>query len=883
MTNGALFYRADLHIHSYGKGTGSFDVVDSTNTPQAIVDLAIEKGLKIISITDHNQYMNSFIAVQYSNGKDILVIPGIEVSTTQGHLLVYFDTIENLQHFYGHLTFDDAKSVCNQGIKECLDWAENYKGIGVLAHITLSSGFEKTINRFGPPMEQIFQCKNLVGLEITNKEDVDLYTDSDSDPNHKHLLEIWRNASENKYHTDFAKLMSSDSHELIKIGQNAEGRNRLTRIKMSTLTFRSFYNALLSSESRVRIEDVIPEQRPMIKHVKIEGGLLNGTDIELSPNLSCIIGSRGTGKSTLLESIRETSGNITSSKLCDSDVWPQCITLDYIDEVGQKISFQREKNSVAVNCSDSVNGITTIPIESYGQGDTANTIQHCDENPQSIIDFLDSFLNLELFKQQDREYVEQLRRNQSEMNNIRIDLLSLSETQKVLEYERKKFKALEASNAAEIVTYHHALIKEREFRTSLIQDLKKLIDTYKELLGDNCVFEKVAEMNDDAVIVGKDYFSNVKNIVNDFSSIVAAKSAELNSALNDKIALLRSELIQWQSKESEIQDKINAKKEELTRQGIPFDLGKINQISKDIIVYEKKVQKLLEKQKKLKELMAVRKTIIKLRQDNKKEITKLHLIFASKINNNLRNSIDDFFVSIKYKEDLYSPSFERTLKELMSWRTSQVPKASLIARQISIYQFVEAVKNKKTDLLKSLKNNDNQQLLRDEEISNIINTLNFNFQYEDFESLDYDDFPTITVTKHIKEDGKDKTINRQISQLSMGQQQSVLLGILLLSDSNKPLLIDQPEDNLDSEFIYKTIVSNLRKIKEYRQVIVVTHNPNIAILGDAELIIPLKSTSTRSRVIQSGSIDNTETIKVCCEILEGGEFAFKQRKNIYGF
>lgn len=73
MSKGALFYKADLHIHSYGVGTGSFDVNDTTNTPQAIVDLAITKGLKLISITDHNQWLNSLVAIQYAVGKEILV------------------------------------------------------------------------------------------------------------------------------------------------------------------------------------------------------------------------------------------------------------------------------------------------------------------------------------------------------------------------------------------------------------------------------------------------------------------------------------------------------------------------------------------------------------------------------------------------------------------------------------------------------------------------------------------------------------------------------------------------------------------------------------------------------------------------------------------
>lgn len=157
-----------------------------------------------------------------------------------------------------------------------------------------------------------------------------------------------------------------------------------------------------------------------------------------------------------------------------------------------------------------------------------------------------------------------------------------------------------------------------------------------------------------------------------------------------------------------------------------------------------------------------------------------------------------------------------------------------------------------------------------------------NYRYEDFESELSDDLPTITVSKKITDEtGKDTYITRTLYQLSMGQQQSILLAILLQSDSKKPLLIDQPEDNLDSEFIYKSIVSNLRRIKEHRQVIIVTHNANIAVLGDAELIIPLKSNSSRTMVLNRGSIDNNNTKVLCCEILEGGKRAFKKRQTIY--
>lgn len=882
MNTGALFYKADLHIHSYGMGTGSFDVTDTTNTPQAIVDLAISKGLKIISITDHNQWLNSLAAVQYAVGKDILVVPGIEVSTTQGHLLMYFETTDELQQFYGSLTFNADRSICNQSIVECLQRAEQLGGIGVLAHITLESGFEKTIGRFGPHMEAIFQSHCLMGLEITRKEDVSLYTDSDSNTDHKRLLEIWRGVNDNKLHRDFAKLMSSDSHELAKLGNNIDGNNRLTRIKMASLTYRSFKLALMSSESRVRLEDYLPDQRPIITHVKLEGELLDGVDIDLSPNLTCIIGSRGAGKSTLLESIRETTGNESKSKLRDSEVWPQTVILDYIDEAGQHFQLQRDKYGLIINRTDPAQGITTIPIESYGQGDTANTIQHSDENPQVIIDFLDSFLNLNFLKQHDEQYVDQLRSNQSEMNKLRINLISLPAAQKNLENERAKLRKLEQTKAADIVKYNNALIQERELRKSLIEDLNDLVKTYSEILANREVFDKVAAISEENIVVGKDFFANVKAIVDSFAGVVATKSQELKDALKQKVDELNVQLKAWNDKEKEIQAKIDAKKEELTKQGIPFDLGQINQISKDIVDYEKTVKKLLEDQKKLQELQAVRKELLKARLDNKKEITRQHLLFADKINRNLKNSVDDFFITVKYQENLYSPEFADCLKQMMGWRTSQVPKASIIAQSITTLDFVKAVVNNDFAPLRAIQY-DGSQLLNDSEVNMIIQTIRQDNQFESIECLRYDDLPQIVVTKHIDVGGVRTPIVKRISQLSLGQQQSVLLGILLLSDSTKPLLIDQPEDNLDSEFIFKTIVANLRKIKEHRQVIIVTHNPNIAVLGDAELILPLKSTNVHSRIMSPGSIDNNDTVKLCCQILEGGESAFKQRQKLYGF
>ena len=99
----------------------------------------------------------------------------------------------------------------------------------------------------------------------------------------------------------------------------------------------------------------------------------------------------------------------------------------------------------------------------------------------------------------------------------------------------------------------------------------------------------------------------------------------------------------------------------------------------------------------------------------------------------------------------------------------------------------------------------------------------------------------ITISRTVYAGGKVQLMTRDFAKLSLGQQQSILLALMLSSDSRAPLIIDQPEDNLDSEFIFHSLVPVIRAAKERRQIIVVTHNPNIAVLGDAEQIIALKS------------------------------------------
>ena len=135
--------------------------------------------------------------------------------------------------------------------------------------------------------------------------------------------------------------------------------------------------------------------------------------------------------------------------------------------------------------------------------------------------------------------------------------------------------------------------------------------------------------------------------------------------------------------------------------------------------------------------------------------------------------------------------------------------------------------------------------------------------------------------------GMDKAtpVFRNSYQLSLGQNAVALLLVILtasrgLSD-NRPLLMDQPEDDLDNSYIFNTLVKEFRRTKNKRQLIISTHNANIPVSADAENIIVLKYNGEYGYLYNNGSLDNPEISKSVLDILEGGELAMRSRNDKY--
>lgn len=122
---------------------------------------------------------------------------------------------------------------------------------------------------------------------------------------------------------------------------------------------------------------------------------------------------------------------------------------------------------------------------------------------------------------------------------------------------------------------------------------------------------------------------------------------------------------------------------------------------------------------------------------------------------------------------------------------------------------------------------------------------------------------------------------KELDRLSAGQRGTVYLCLKLATDAfSKPIVFDQPEDDLDNEFIVNELIDIFKELKKYRQIIIVTHNANLVVNADAEQVIIASNEEEKLDYI-AGSLEEPKIIEDICKILEGGKEAFDRRKKKY--
>ncbi len=181
------------------------------------------------------------------------------------------------------------------------------------------------------------------------------------------------------------------------------------------------------------------------------------------------------------------------------------------------------------------------------------------------------------------------------------------------------------------------------------------------------------------------------------------------------------------------------------------------------------------------------------------------------------------------------------------------------------------------DLVQVVRQQDRQTLrertgINDNQAAKLLERLSDEDRLAALEAVELIDRPTIELN--------DNGTWKETAMLSTGQKCTTILPILLI-DSDSPLMIDQPEDNLDNRFVFETIVDSIRKVKTSRQLLFVTHNPNIPVLGEAEQVFVMESDGLAGRIRNQGDVDACQHDIVT--LLEGGVDAFRLRRDRYGY
>lgn len=643
--NGASFRRADIHIHSYGLENGSYDVTDESMTPKAIVDLAIEENLEVISITDHNEISNSIEAFKYAEDENLLVLLGIEVSTVNGHLLVYFPTVDKLKKFHSSLKIDSNKEQCQESMTTCLDLATSNDGVCIAAHIDSDKGFVKEVGKYNNVMRDIVTHKNLLGIEIKSRNSKDWFSNNDSIPERVNFLKE-RNSILNleEFHS-IAKVMNSDAHKLSSLGTNSQGDKKITRFKMDRLTFESFLIALRDPDSRVRIEELIPETIPYFYGIKTEGGFLGEKYIKLSKNLNSIIGGRGAGKSTLLQSIQSGSGSLKNSKLLDSEAWPDRIRLFLMDETNTIHEFIKDKfqDELIYQGSDEEKPVK-FNIETYNQGKTAEIIRNAKEDPSALLNYFDEFIEFDELKTKEEHVRNTIADQQTRVNFLRDQVNKIPEVKDQLKNVEKKLEFLKKKKLGALIAWETNLQEGRKFREDLEKDLNSAIDSVIDGLSDKTLLNQITDQEVGDLKVGKEEHEKILKAINKLISILDTTSKNIERDWEVIKLDINKQIASWKKRESEILEKIEEKKNELEQKGIKFDLAYIRQLTQTKAQYNKNLSKLKTQHEQYKKELKILSELYKTRLQLKTQIYNKRLGWVTKVNEYLKSTIREFSI-----------------------------------------------------------------------------------------------------------------------------------------------------------------------------------------------------------------------------------------------
>ena len=890
LPSGAGFVRCALQVnpHHYGESYRGSPIDGNPESFAAeLVNRASELQISVFAVTDHNSVrdVDSFRAA--AQGTDITVLPGFEVESTDGiHVLCIYDTdtdTAQLERYLGKLGIlkpEPSREPCGSDFARILSTVSSQGGIAIAAHATGAKGLFQALQKSA--RARAWKNEKLLAIQIPASID-------DLDEGERSII---RNEV-----PEYARGYKAGQRQAIAVvnAKDVAGSDDLDDERATTLikfagrpSVEGLRQAFLDPDSRIRLNsDDTPEEHSELVALTWIGGFLDGGAIHFNPNLNVFIGGRGAGKSTVVESIRyvldlEPAGDLARSAHQD--------IVRHVLRSGTKVSLLLRSLHPAERDYRIERTVPNPPIVRDAEGQVSHLrprdvlpsvevfgqheISELTRSASKLTGLLRRFVRADIDLDTRRaKILRDLQTSRQSLLNTDTDLASIDERLAELPHLEETLERFQEAGLEERLGEQSLLVRESRIVDSIPERLQSLRDALTMLRQELPLDRTFLSARALAGLPGGPILDRTNAVFQELSDALESAAQRIEDALkqaDERIAVVASE---WSEHKSGIDERYEAILRELQKSAVDGE---------EFIRLRRSIENLRPLEERRSGLMRLRTEAHQRRRNLLDEWENLKAgqfrdlsRAAKEVNEKLRGYVK---VEVMAAGDR-SPLAE-LLRDEVGGRLTESIRQLEAEDDLSLPGFVSHCRGGAAELAKHYGFTPGQA-------ENLAGAGESTFlKIEELELA-----PTTRLFLNTSGDQKIESW-QSLDQLSKGQKATAVL-LLLLLDSDAPLIIDQPEDDLDNRFISEVIVSKMRENKQRRQFVFSTHNANIPVLGDAELIVGLDAKGDAEledatgqafiRPEHMGSIDTPSVRSLVEEILEGGKDAFERRRRKYGF
>ena len=909
----------------------------------------LKSQFDVVAVTDHMKCGLATRLSQITSGQtdDFCILPGMEVNfqpeaafgSLRIHLLVIMPEGTTTEKF-GRLFYglegigDDAFRKGNEEVKGITlkEWVKRVHDEGGLCLAAHVDGQQGARSRFRQTSRDVL-C--LISKDEMDQEEKEKAVSADL----KDFLlsagfdgiEVSRR--QDKPHYRWVSVVSGEERSIpvtltfdAHCIEDMRKTDRTTWVKMTKPSFGGLRDALKFAETRIRFAGDVPDTpSPGILGIEIIGtngkSFFETLQVGFAENLNCLIGPRGSGKSTLVEALRYVFGyNRTLNELDSVSKLSRTILdlqrANLAESLIRVVYRTRGKDIRILEATyDPKADCTTKVFNESGDPINVPDVEASDEYPLRLFGWSEiETLGREAGRQ--RDLLDRLVPEVFPLLRERVELRrTLAENRKEIEKLVTELNNIQSKNNGEIRRYTEFKSDFERLNTKQVQGLFSSLDLSR---GKKRVLEKVLER---ANVLREGLGGPDKLVLRDgLDAVLSASDKALREWwLGEEMARLGVITVETtlqglvhQARENLesfcqlVTERVGAIDEEIAsvekdlRTGFAADasMQKIADLRVNAETRLRRVEgfrvEYLDAWERLQSHLTIRRQLSERLVSIQNQITGIR----ARCNKDIEQTLNRFLSSEMKVSILFVAGGDKTifcekvgtvLSAFGKYKVRKLP--DLIAARFNPVTFVQQFLEDKVLALGGMAasiGGEQVELTMAEaarlcdqwapfgsdehaQVSVVLESGKRLFALLALEEVEWDDHEAILLN------------DRPVNELSPGQRSSAMLPLIALSETT-PLVIDQPEDNLDNRLIGRVLVNILAELKEKRQIIVCTHNPNIVVSGDAEQVVVMEAVSDRQgRVSQHGSIDNEDIVKTVIEIMEGGKEAFMARSRRYGF